>query len=344
MKLETEYNFGKLRERLQEIEDTFLGLKTPVAKFLRDKNGEMTDEKVQKLTEWVIWKECNLYGKNIGISGSRKRYYELLFYLILRAYDPEKKIQNFSDLLEAAKQLAGSYRSYEELILHDAGMLPGRTLFYNTIYESCRFLTGRSISDDFDQSELEKMKQDFQYKQSMWEKKNEELNQIYSPDREEREIVWEKYKDYGVEGIDSYQDALENEYYYKYGSYYSDELMEEYDDELFEDEGNPTDEQQETAYEQKKMPEQREEERIREQIRREKWVASFGNPEDYLNAYREFSELNFFVNVMFGEQNLRSTLLDILSDKGFNKVDDVDKFTSIYAELHRILRLTRSRL
>lgn len=343
MKLEAENNLKKLKVRLQEIEDTLLGLKTPVAKFVCDDNGIATDEKVQELAERVIWRECNLYGKNIGISGSRKRYYELLFYLIFRAYDPEEKIQNFSDFLEASKQLSGSYKCYEELILHDAGVLPGRTSLYKTIYESCKILTGRSISDDFDKLELEKMKQDYKYKQSMWEKNNKGLNQIFGPDREEREVVWEKYKDYGVEGIDSYEDALDNEYYYKYDSYLLDELTEEYDDEFFGQEENQPDAQREIKDEQNKTLDAREKERIKEQVRRERWVASFDNPEEYLVAYREFSELNFFVNVMSGEQNLKASLLDILAEKGYGRMDDDDKFTRIYAELNRILRMARSR-
>lgn len=351
MNLEAEYNLEKLKERLQEIEDTLLGLKTPVAKFVCDSNGNVTEEKVQELAERVIWRECNLYGKNIGISGSRKRYYELLFYLILRAYDPEEKIQNFSDFLEAAKQLADSYKCYEELILHDAGILPGHFHFYKAIYESCKILTGQSISDDFDQVELTRMKQDYERKQEIWEKKNKELNQIFALDQEDRETVWEKYKDYGEEGIDSYEDALDNEYFYKFGSYLLDELSEKYY-ENFDEYGETRSEEQEpteelTEEERRNLEERRkenarEQKRI-EQERRKKWMATFDNPEKYLEAYREFSKLNFFVNVISGEQNLKALLLDILAEKGFNKLDDDDRFTRIYAELNRILRMARSR-
>lgn len=343
MNLEAEYNLGKMRERFQEIEETFLGLNTPVEKFVCDDNGVVTDAKVQELAELVIWRECNLYGKNIGISGSRKRYYELLFYLILRAYDPEEKIQNFSDFLEAAKQLADSYKCYEELILHDAGILPGRFHFYNTVYESCKILTGRSISDDFDQSELAGMKLDYEKKQKIWEKKNKELAQIFAPDQEKREAVWEKYRDYGEEGIDSYEDALDNEYYYKYGSYLLDEMTEKYNDASEEYEENRPDAKQRITNEQKKIQEELRKERIKEKERRGKWVASFGDPEEYLKAYKEFSELNFCVNVMSGEQNLRASLLDILAEKGYGRMDDNDRFARVYAELNRILRMTRSR-
>lgn len=350
MNLEAEYNLEKLKERLQEIEDTFLGLKTPVAKFLCNDNGKLKDEKVQELAERVIWRECNLYGKNIGISGSRKRYYELLFYLILRAYDPEEKIQNFSDFLEAAKQLADSYKCYEELILHDAGILPGRFHFYNTVYESCKILTGRSISDDFDRTELERMKKDYEKKQKIWEKKNKELDQIFAPDQEKREAVWEKYRDYGEEGIDSYEDALDNEYYYKYGSYLLDELSEKYYETYEEFEERRPEEQKmtEMTEEEKENLEKRRNESAREmkrieQEKKEKWAATFGDPEEYLKAYKEFSELNFCVNVMSGEQNLKDSLLDVLAEKGCNRLDDDDRFMRIYAELNRILRMTRSR-
>lgn len=347
MNLEAEYNLKKLKERFQEIEDTLLGLKTPVTKLVCNDKGMLTDEKVQELAERVIWRECNLYGKNIGILGTKKRYYELLFYLILRAYDPGEKIQNFSDFLDVAEQLANGYKCYEELVLHDAGILPGRFHFHETIYESCMILTGHSISDEFGKEELEDMKQDFERKQEIWEKKNKELNNVFYPSQEDAESVWDKYKDYGEEGIDSYENALDNEYYYKFGSYILDELSEKYY-ESFDEYGDNMSKEPEMTEEERKKPGERgkeiakKQERL-EKARRKKWAATFDKPEKYLEAYREFSELNFLVDVMSGEQNLKSILLDILEEKGFNKSDDDDRIKIIYSELNRILRIARSR-
>ena len=84
----SEYNRNKLKEKLREVECTALGLTTPIGRFVCGEDGLPTEEKIQELADRVIHHQSWFNSEYIGISGVYRRYYELLFYLILRAYDP----------------------------------------------------------------------------------------------------------------------------------------------------------------------------------------------------------------------------------------------------------------
>ena len=74
------------------------------------------------------------------------------------------------------------------------------------------------------------------------------------------------------------------------------------------------------------------------------WKETFHNPQEYLDAFREFIELNFVVDVISGEHSLKDSILYILEKEGFNKMDDDVKFVSVYAELNKALRIARRKI
>ena len=49
MSIYAKYKLEDLREKLKEVENTFLGLRTPISRLIRDENGEVSDAKIQEL-------------------------------------------------------------------------------------------------------------------------------------------------------------------------------------------------------------------------------------------------------------------------------------------------------
>ena len=167
MDVNAEYNLGKIQERLNEIQQNILGLNTPVSKLMGEANGEVTDAKVKEFADTIISHQCNLNGCYIGISGVRKRYFELFFYLVCRAYDPQHRLHNFEDLLMIAKEMSNAYKCREELILREAGLVGGPLGFFLEIHESCMLLTERSLAHDFTEEELLKLVDELNHKKSI---------------------------------------------------------------------------------------------------------------------------------------------------------------------------------
>ena len=62
MNVEAEYNWYELKKELTAIEESFLGLRTPVENYICDKSGKISDEKIEKLLYRVVSSECCLFG------------------------------------------------------------------------------------------------------------------------------------------------------------------------------------------------------------------------------------------------------------------------------------------
>lgn len=315
MEMYAEYNLDKLKGKLKEIEDTFLGLRTPVGKFVCDENGLASDEKIKKLVDRVTSHQCWLCARYIGIGGVRKRYIELMFYLILRAYDPYDDVFDFVDFLEAARELSTTFKTREDLILYDSRRKPLiTTRVFGRIKRSCMLLTGRSLSSDMTETELDRMQEVYEQKYKTHRdslRKWEEQKKMLETSQEYKEAVREKYKDYGIKGEDDYFDALDAAIWHKSGN-----LVAEEEQDLSQ----------------------------RVLRKREKWIESFEDPEKYLNAYKEFCELISCVDVWNGAPNLENSIFYILEQEKLNKVGDNDKFVRLYAELNRALKIARRQL
>lgn len=336
MNVNAEYNWENLKERLKDIENTLLGLKTPVSKIVCDKTGLVTDTKVQALTDMVISHQCNLNGKYIGISGAEKRYYELLFYLIFRAYDAADRVLYFADFLEVAEEMKSVYKCREELILRDAELIGRPLSFFDAIRESCKLLTGRILADDYTKEQLEQMKQDYAEKNSLYERKFNERMRVFALDDDAKTAILEKYEDYGIEGYDDYFDALEQRYWDTYAYH---DLIPKEDREFYKKEN--AEEELSDVWSIRQNRYFTIEENEKRKSLKEAWIHSFKNPEMYLNAYREFSELHFCVNIISNTPNLRDAILYILEYNEVNRMGDDEKFDSLYAELNRALRIAR---
>lgn len=336
MNADAECNWEKLKERLQDIENTMLGLKTPVSKLVCDETGLATVDRVKALVDAVISHQCCLNGKYIGIQGADKRYLELLFYLIFRAYDPDERILYFGNLLEVAEEMKHIYKSRDELILRDAELI-GRPLgFFAMIWESCKLLTGRSLADDMTAEELKQMKKEYVLKENAYEKKFVERKKLFEIKEHEKDAIREKYADYGIEGYDDYWDAIDPDFW----SRYSDaDLAFEKESIFYQDEMEGAELSDTWSIRQRRYLTV--EENKKRNAKKEAWLKSFADPEEYLRAYREFSELHFYVNVISGVPSLRDSILWLLEKEGFNRMGDDEKFTSLYAELNRALRIAR---
>lgn len=350
-----EYNWGKIRERLNEIEQNILGLNTPVSKLMGEANGEVTDAKVKEFADTIISHQCNLNGCYIGISGVRKRYFELFFYLVCRAYDPQHRLHNFEDLLMIANEMSNAYKCREELILREAGLVGGPLGFFLEIHESCMLLTERSLAHDFTNEELSKMLEEYRSKEEAVKQKTMEGERLFASSEAEQTALWNKYKEYGVEGYTDYWDAVGNWDSYNYGpTIQEDEEEYEYDWHYV----YPYEEEMERR---KKLfgVDDKSRKAIKNEFLRkldclshadeyaakaEAWKKSFENPQEYLDAYKEFSELHFYVNIFSGEPTLEHSILYVLEQEGYNQIADDEKVVSLYAELRRALRIAKRKI
>ena len=349
MDVNEQYNLGKIQERLNEIEQTILGLNIPVSKLMADENGEITDAKVRDFAAAVISHQCNLNGCFIGISGIRKRYFELFFYLVCRAYDPQHRLHNFEDLLMIAKEMSNAYKCREELILREAGLVGAPLGFFAEIHESCMLLTERSLAHDFTNEELSKMLEEYRSKEDAAKQKAMEGERLFACSEEEQTALWNKYEEYGVEGYTDYWSAVDNWHYHNYGyPIPEDETGEVY---TYEDEM----ERKKALFggddKAGKAPKTEFQRRLNRlyhadeyAAKAEPWKNTFKNPQEYLDAYKEFSELHFHVNIISGEQKLEDSILYVLEQEGYNRIGDDEKVVSLYAELNRALRIAKRKI
>lgn len=343
MSYETDYNNHKLKECLGDIGDMFEGLKTPLSKYLGGENGIVSDEKVTELANRIIAKQCRLFGFNVGIDGLRKRHIELLCYLVLRAFDPDDSLIDFSDFLDDAKVLdksGGTIRHvvFESLNYAYSGGIH-RSSVINRIRDSCRLLTGRSIADDYTKDEIRTMNKacsETDKKARSLQKKKEKLEaniaSFQNTVNGNTDSIVERYKDYGIEGTDDYIEALDNKFFYNYGDlmgYYTNdkEPVNSYSRKLG---------RHRTDKEEKQWQEHRNE-------LEEKWKQSFENPEDYLNAYKEFLEINALVDEFLGEHTFMDCVNEILTEDGYDITKDCQNFPKYYSELCRILHIIKRR-
>ena len=349
MDVYAKYNWDKISGRLKDIEQTILGLNTPVSKLVGDASGMVTDAKVKDFVNAVISHQCNLNGCYVGITGMRKRYFELFFYLVCRAYDPQFRLHNLADLLEIAEEMTNAYKCREEFLLREAGLIGRPRGFFAEIHESCKILTGHSPADDLAETELLKMQEEYLLKKKMAEQIAKEEQSLFTCTEEEKTALWNKYEEYGVEGYTDYFDAVDNWYWHTYGGPIpEDETGEVY---TFEDEMERKKalfEKDDKSENTKKSEFQRSIDRLRhtdEYISQaECWKNTFENPQEYLDAYKEFSELLFYVNVISGEQTLQDSILYILEKEGYNRIGDDEKVVSLYAELSRALRIAKRKI
>lgn len=68
MNWDAEYNYSKFCTRMREIEDALKGINIPAKKLFCDENGNISEEKIEEFTSDVVGRQCNLFGKFIGIS------------------------------------------------------------------------------------------------------------------------------------------------------------------------------------------------------------------------------------------------------------------------------------
>ena len=339
MDIYAEYNLGKIKGRLNEIQQNILGLNTPVSKLMGEANGEVTDAKVKEFADTIISHQCNLNGCYIGISGVRKRYFELFFYLVCRAYDPQHRLHNFEDLLMIAKEMSNAYKCREELILREAGLVGGPLGFFLEIHESCMLLTERSLAHDFTNEELSKMLEEYRSKEEAVKQKAMEGESLFAYSEKEQTALWNKYKEYGVEGYTDYWQAADNWYYHNYGGPITEDEMERKKG-LFggDDKSGKV----------LKTEFQRRLDRLRHAdeyaAKAERWKNTFENPQEYLDAYKEFSELHFYVNIISCEPTLEDSILYVLEQEGYNQIGDDEKVVSLYAELKRALRIAKRKI
>lgn len=327
MNVEAEYNLCDLRKELKTIEEYMLGLRTPVEHYICDESGKVSDEKIAEFTKRVIDRECVLFGCDVGISGCLKRYYEVLFYLLFRTFDPYDKVLYFSDVLEITKSLQKGYRNHDEFLMREAGRIGCHRDFFAQMEKSYRLLGGRPLTEGMAPERIESMVESYNRKNDLMEKWKSEKESF----RRELRV---KYADYGIEGYDSYWDALANEYWYKYPDAYipEDERIED------EDDLSLTYSRREERY----LTREEEREWIRtEEDRKKAWIESFENPQEYLDAYREFCSLNWCVDVIDCKGTLEEHLLGILEFDGFNKIGDDDRFLRLRAELARCKKVAK---
>ena len=349
MDVNAEYNLGKIQERLNEIQQNILGLNTPVSKLMGEANGEVTDAKVKEFADTIISHQCNLNGCYIGISGVRKRYFELFFYLVCRAYDPQHRLHNFEDLLMIAKEMSNAYKCREELILREAGLVGNPLGFFAEIHESCMLLTERSLAHDFTEEELLKMLEEYRSKEEAVKQKAMEGERLFAYSEAEQTALWNKYKEYGVEGYTDYWQAVDNWYYHNYGAPIPED--EDYYVYTYEDEMERKKELfggDDKSGKGIKTEFQRRLDRLSHAdeyaAKAEAWKKSFENPQEYLDAYKEFSELHFYVNIISGEPKLEDSILYVLEQEGYNQIGDDEKVVSLYAELKRALRIAKRKI
>ncbi len=327
MNAEGEYNLEKLRARMEKIEHTLLGLNVPVEKVVGTENGIMTEKKIQEFADALISRQCFLYGYYVGIPGHLRRYIELFCYLVFRANDYENHIIDFADFLEETKKMQGAYKTKEELLMREANFMSGPIGFFRKIHESCLILTGRTPADDYSEEEMREMIETYNDKTSASSRREKKNKELFEMSKREKKQMWKKYEDYMIEGDMDYFDALREEEFRKFGVPGIEEEEEQEELPLTVSEGG-----KEPVFF-RNLDRLRHREYYEEKANA--WKNTFENPEEYLNAYREFIDL-YFCMENFSFENM---VLEVLAQKGFNKAENDEKFLELYAELNRALRI-----
>lgn len=331
------YDRDILREKLVEVENTFLGLRTPISRFICDENGEVSETKIQELADRVIEKDCYIADEYVGMSGIRRRCYELLFYLVLRAYDPEKTVFYFEDFIKKVRELINAYKCCEELLLRETYRIGFEipNCYFETIRNSCKMLTGKLITTDMSKEELDELEKAYRQKNDDYYKKKREMEQIYIVDNKVKEYIGNKYYEYRIEGDADYYDAFQNSILLNARGGLSEgafnEMMEDEKMKVFDKESN--------RY---LTPEEAQEWRDAEELRKAKWINSFENPQEYLDAYKELSEILYSVEIFSRDgYNLENALLGVLKDEGYNKTGNTEKLLKLMSSLDKSIRISR---
>ena len=238
-----------------------------------------------------------------------------------------------------ANEMSNAYKCREELILREAGLVGGPLGFFLEIHESCMLLTERSLAHDFTEEELLKMLEEYRSKEEAVKQKTMEGERLFASSEAEQTALWNKYKEYGVEGYTDYWQAVDNWFYHNYGGPITEDEMERKKG-LFggDDKSGKV----------LKTEFQRRLDRLSHAdeyaAKAEAWKKSFENPQEYLDAYKEFSELHFYVNIFSGEPTLEHSILYVLEQEGYNQIADDEKVVSLYAELRRALRIAKRKI
>ena len=212
--------------------------------------------------------------------------------------------------------------------MRDGGLIGRPVGFWYVIRESCKLLNGRILADDFTENELNQMKREYLLKMNAHEKMTFERKALFELNAGAKEEIWEKYEDYGIEGYEDFMEALETR---RWGC----ELPIEDDGDR---EGELGEMELSANWSMRKGRYLTVEESRRRALRRQAWLDSFGDQEEYLRAYREFSELHFCVNLVTDVPRFREAILSILEKEGYNKLEENERMEGFYRELKRATR------
>ena len=333
-------NRDKLTQCLNGIDENFRGLNTPLSIYTGGENGIVSEAKINEFAERLVSSQCNLFGYFVGISGIQRRHIQLLCYLILRAFDPDDETRDFSDFIRDAKAL-DECKSRERHIIAAFDNVGYASNAYNEgvlrrIRNSCKLLTGSSVSDGFSKDEIAVMKETIRKRginaNKLKKKCEEEIASNESIDSYVAAELRERYEGYGIDGDTDYWDAMDNENHYLYGNTFWE--SDQNDKKLF-------------SFSRKlgrcRTAEEEEEWNIQKKELETKWKQSFEESDEYIKAYKEFIDINSLVHEFSLKHPLDESVMEILERDARDITCNDSVFLKYYSELNRIIRILQRR-
>lgn len=334
----TSYLFhqNRISEKINKINMNFQGFHTPLDRYICNKNGLVDETKVEKLAEILINKISwlNLTYKYEGMDGSIVRCLELFFYLSFLSYNNNMK--TFGDLLDYAKRFS-YYETLDELILDESNFGPPYDYSYNdddeyipaneTDFEtwerhfttspfgrgafadlgkSFELLSGHNITDELTKEELfnvwKRHDAKVTSKQEAWKR----LSKKYSDKAIETEYIGQAPSMDEMAGLDPYLLHFP----------FHPEKIIPHQKVVLSSPSPITNAKNFTS----KSP--------------EKWLASFQNPNKYIDAYREFRELIFDIPLPLDD--LTDAVFLFLCQEGLAPAADGNSFIRLHTKLDQV--------
>lgn len=321
---DTIYTMNKVEKKLKMVRSSLYGFNTPLSEYVCGKKGVLSDEKIEALADRLIGIMVR-YGADylIGMSGAHRRCLQLFIYLVIKAYGG--RVETFGDILEAASDMMRSHNSLEELILYETDWQP-------------------EDEEEYDIEDIRKRHP--RYGRGFWGDLDISY-QILAGHRigygmKERELkgIWDRYIGDSQRELGKY-DALylkdEGRELREYMKRQTDAM--EYEGRMAYEEAYGDDDMEPTS---RMWTEEELEELMRKEIqRKEKWKASFQDPEKFLEAYKEFRGL--FFSIGFDRDGLKDAIIHFLCKEGRSGLTDSERFLRVHIRLDNACRAAAKR-
>ncbi|MGN0649731.1 MAG: hypothetical protein ACI4KM_04780 [Oscillospiraceae bacterium] len=297
-----------LKAELEKIFDLTTGRSTPLADFITDKSGNVSEKKIQtlinRLMECYNEEQVSFVPKFEKEKKGCKEFYRCFLYCAIKGFSAEiqlefRKTQTFGDIIRMA---AGTKTNVADILENEFSFIhlafPDCSGFFGNMCYAYKLITGKNIFDDFSAEQRAVIKDSIQ-KYEKYQRENHE---------------WEK----------SYRTRED-------GTYMTDEEYKE----MLDLEAQACSDFQYTPEDQKLIDE---EDKLKKEAKdaQSEWLNSFKNAEKFIRCYKRARELYFKYSASLNPEQEITDMIDcFLCINGLSDLSDED--TAVKA-IYRVRR------